>query len=164
MKKLLTLFLLSLSLFSYGQVYDNLLKFNRGKYSYNYNILSKDEVKDMVGQNAYQKVKAGYGLRVAGITCLSVGGAAIVSGVIIAAARANDNRNNDSFDTDSKEINSTGLAPLIMGGTIVSLSGLTMLLVGNKKLRNVARTYNLNNGRQISLAPATTGVGLALKF
>jgi len=133
------------------------LTYRNGKYYQFGNVLSHQQLHNTIGDNAFQQYNKSLKLRKSGIITTSVGGGLILlSGGALLIVK----------EGDTGDALASGLLfPYIAGaGVVTTITGVILLCSGNKRLRNIAHTYNLNNGRQISIAPATTGLGLALKF
>lgn len=157
MKRILAILIIVLSTFSYSCGQDltptDALRFTRGKFFYKYNKLSQNELSKLVGSDLYSKIKPARGLRTAGIVCTTIGSVTAVTGAI--------------FSRNQKAYGNNGVDPgtaVCIGGVAILGSGIAMLCVGNHRIKNVVQTFNLNNGRQLSLAPATSGLGVALRF
>lgn len=166
MKRILSILvvLLTTFIYSYGQnvTSSDGLRYSGGKYYYNYNQISQDELSKLVGSEVYSKIKSARGLRTAGIVCTTVGSVAAATGIVLAVLP----NNSDDLGDVIKGYAERGPAGYytLVGGIAVLGSGIAMLCVGNHRLDSIIKTYNLNNGRQISLAPSKSGIGVALRF
>lgn len=136
----------------------NQMTFKGGKYYLQGNRLSNQELQNTIGENAFQQYQKNMKLRKAGIITTSVGGGFVLAaGVSLLVAEETD-----EFGTT---LGMGAIFPYLAGiGAATSVTGIILLCTGNKRLRNIAHTYNLNNGRQISIAPASSGIGIAVKF
>lgn len=166
MKKFLLLFTILLSTFSFSFSQQNdgtkLLDIKRGKFYYNNVRVYKSELPNFVDPVTMGDIKKAYGLRAGGIACITVGSVAAVSGVFIAMFPSNTD---NLLSTTTSWFRNGGIGICVMTGGIAVLGGgIAMMIVGTHRLGNVAKTYNLRNGRQISLAPARSGIGMALRF
>jgi len=120
------------------------LQYQKGNLYLNGQKLTSDQALQVLGQDVYDNsYKPAKGMRTAGIALVSAGGAFTVAGAGFFA-----------FGMASKSVGDTLLAIpgtyCIIGGAAMAVVGGVLWGVGNKKIKN--------------LAPASSGVGLALNF
>lgn len=124
--------------------------FKGGKFYQNGVAIDPGQLPSILGQETYNKdFKQGKGMRVAGISMLSVGGAVTALGAgMFVSGLANDSNSVGQAVGDTA---SGAFGVLIaIPGIVVAATGGILLGVGNKKLKNIR--------------PASYGAGVAFAF
>jgi len=125
-------------------------EYRGGSFYQNGEKLTPEQLCATIGQQAYEdSYKPGKGMRIAGISMLSAGGAATAlgAGMYISALIGRDKSAGQAIgDVAIAAVGVTFAIP----GIVVAAAGGVLLGVGNKKLKNIV--------------PASSGTGLALAF
>lgn len=133
------------------------LTFSHNTFYLDGQAIPSSQLPVVLGQDAYQTYRNAKGLKTAGIICTSVGGVALVGGLIGMVC---------GFASGSAGgvVNGVfGTAAVIAGGS-VAIPGIVLWCVGGSAIENIPLEYNSKNHRTAYLAPASSGMGLALNF
>jgi len=153
MKKVFAVLLVTLSLCisAKAQTISNTgLEYRGGAFYQDGVKIPKEMLSSALGEQTYEDIyKPANGLRIAGITCLSVGGAATAfgAGMFIYALVS------DSPDPGQ----AIGDVFLAIPGTIFGLSGAAVTITGGI-------LYGIGNKKLKNIVPASNGVGIAFRF
>jgi len=124
--------------------------FHGGKFYQNGTVIAPEQLPSIFGQQVYDnQYKPAKGLRTAGITCLSIGGAATaIGGGLIIGGIVGGNSSAGSAAGGTIAVG-TGIITAACGAA-VAITGGILLGTANKRMKN--------------LRPASNGAGLALAF
>lgn len=141
-----------------GSVSESGLSYSHKTFYLDGQAVPSSQLMNVLGDDLYGQYRHAKGVRTAGIVCTSVGGAFLAGGLIgLAAASGSDS----AGETLSGGIVSTYTA---IAGGVVLIPGIIMLCTGNSKIKKIPVTYNAKNHSVAYLAPASSGMGVALNF
>jgi len=163
MKQIITLFAfllmtVSASAQTKSTVTESGLSFSKNTFYMNGQAIDKNQLVNVLGNDLYSTYKKGKGLRTAGIVCTATGVPVLITGGILIATASSSN--------SAGEIFADGIigVPVAIGGAVVAIPGIIMWCVGSSRIKGIPVQYNSKNGKTAYLAPASSGMGLALNF